>query len=1130
MEDTKPSNSPAPARKKRRLRKVLVAFGLLAIGLVAGLPRLLGTAPARSWLVGRINSRLAPGSVELEGLGLSWTGPIELSGVGLRDPKGKLVLAARRVGLGRGVLGLLASRPDYGTITIEGATVDVERRADGSIDVLDALASAFRADPSPQAGGAPVPVPGPSPTPALSKVAASVVLKGGTLRVASPELVEPIAAGSLDGSVTISPGKPIELAITLGDEGRSLEIRSTIDQDPSSDPPGDRALTVVGKGWPIHVRRAGVEAKGRFEGTLAARQDRGLWAIKGDAALVGVEAGGPTLRGDRLTLDRVAAACDLGRSSTGWTVRKLDLTSPVASLQAVGSIPALDGTPATLRGRVDLAALARMLPDAMRLRDGLVLDRGTATIRGDLTTSGGADRFEMAASLDDFAATEAGRAVTLRQAVRLTARAVRTPEKVSVEAIEVKASGVDVTAGGDLEAGVKLNGTVDLPALAAQLRDVLDLGGFDLAGHARLAADCKTVGDSFKGRFAADCKDLKVVGMAAGPIARDLVRLDASAVGPIGPGGIPADWHEARLDLKAGDLKLDLVATSKGGDVGLVGGAGMDVASPVPGRLEAKATFRRKGSVLDVDELRAGITPSDPRAAAGVVALAVRGRLDLASGEGQFGPIPAYAVGAVGLGPGGAKVSGLGRADAPLGVDASLVGDLAALDRLLASWSGSPLKGYQGGWSGRWSVARSVAGRLDVDGKLDVPAIVAAGLTGRVSMALKGGYSPDVDRLDLETLDLLTGYGRAVVSGKLLEAKGRKLMELTGTVAPDWAAIDPIVASKVEPNARFRATARPIRLAGSLKADTTPQILAQMAGEVGLDLTMAEAFGVTLTPAAVVLKMDGGRAAFDPVVTTMNGGAVILCGDLGLDADYGLWLRLKTSRIDGAAINEAVSNSVLSYVAPVLAKSSGVTGKVTVGLNRAALPITADGSMSFDGGVAFQNVVFKPGPLGAELTSITGQAAPDLKLDQVMAVWVANGRVRQNGLSIPIGGNGLRVAIDGSVGFDESLDLKATIPLTARALGLDPKLDKAVGGATVALPIRGTLARPAVDRKGLNLALRNAAKALGEKELKSEAGRFLERIAGPNQPGGEPRSKPGQGNPLKDLEGLGREILDPKKP
>jgi hypothetical protein len=153
--------------------------------------------------------------------------------------------------------------------------------------------------------------------------------------------------------------------------------------------------------------------------------------------------------------------------------------------------------------------------------------------------------------------------------------------------------------------------------------------------------------------------------------------------------------------------------------------------------------------------------------------------------------------------------------------------------------------------------------------------------------------------------------------------------------------------------------------------------------------------------------------------------------------------------------------------------------------------------MALDGAMAFRNVVFKPGPLAGELTTITGQPAPDLKLDQTMIYKVADGRVSQSGLNIPIGGNGLRVAIDGSVGFDETLDLKATSRLSARALGLDG-LGANAGTATVSVPIRGTLSRPAVDQKALTIALRNAARVIGEKQLKSEAGRLLERLASPN--------------------------------
>jgi hypothetical protein len=114
-----------------------------------------------------------------------------------------------------------------------------------------------------------------------------------------------------------------------------------------------------------------------------------------------------------------------------------------------------------------------------------------------------------------------------------------------------------------------------------------------------------------------------------------------------------------------------------------------------------------------------------------------------------------------------------------------------------------------------------------------------------------------------------------------------------------------------------------------------------------------------------------------------------------------------------------------------------------------------------------------------------------------MTFKVADGRVTQSGLNIPIGGNGLRVAIEGSVGFDETLDLKATSKLSAKALGL-AGLSNPAGAATITVPIRGTLNKPAVDQRALTIALRNAARVVGEKQLKSEAGRLLERLARPN--------------------------------
>ncbi len=1109
-----PTPDPASGpRKRRRFLMAFVALACLAFVFVLVLPRLLSTTSARYWLVGRINARLAPGSVAVGSLSLSWLGPIEVDGIRLADPRGKQVLAVRQVRLDGGILRLLASRPDYGKITVVGAEVDVERRVDGTIDLLDALASALRpSDPArPEA-------PGGDPN-----TAALVVLEGCSLRAVSPELAEPLVAGQLDGTIKVVPAKPLEIDALLADGERSLKLHALVDHRAPAGSRGDMALGIHGKNWPLHFRGRGALGRGRLIGNLDAARTRGLWSARSDSALVGFEADGPALRGDRLVLDRVNLGCDVAQTAAGWDVRRLELTSPVAKLRAVGAYPTPEGSPGQLRGQVDLAALGRMLPHALRLRDGLTIERGTATVRVDLATRAGSERADLVATIADLAARENGRDVVVRDTPTLTASVTRTGSRIAVEKAELKAAGVDITGVGNLDAGVVIKGTVDLSEFRAQLGEVLDLAGFDLAGHVRLAADYRRKEGIFHGRLIADGRDLDIKGVAAAPIRRDLARLDASVSGPSAADGLPTDWTAARFDLKADDVQVDVAANAAAGAVAVAALVAADVASPIPGRAEARVALRWNGGrAFDLERFRVGLAAVDASCS---VALAVRGRVDLDAGLATLAGFPNANPGAIGLGPEGLTVTGLGRPGAPIGVAGGLAGDLAALDRLAAAWSGSTPKGLAGAWAANLAGSRSAAGRLDVDAKLNL-----TDFGGQpAALVARGSYRPDLDRIDLATLDLDVAQGRVVVEGGVAEVHGRRLAGIKGTIAPRWDVIGPLVAKSIGPDARFQATFRPFRFGGPLAGESTPAILAQLSGEVGLDLASAEAKGVVIGPAAVMLHFGGGFARFDPIATTVNGGPALIQGDLALDDAGGVWLRLNASRVDGAAINDAVSDALLAYVAPILARATEVNGKVSVAIpdRGAALPITAKGPARLDGSIVFQDVRFRPGPLAAQVFGLTGQPAPSLTISEPLQLQVADGRVRQSGLSIPLPG-GSKLAFDGSVGFDRTLDARASIPLTAGMIGRDPTVGKLVAGTNVTVPIGGTLAKPVVDRQAFRVALREAARGMVGRGLQAEVGGLLDRVTGPT-PGGDKPGKPGRDTVRGLLEGLEREVV-PKQP
>jgi translocation and assembly module TamB len=247
-----------------------------------------------------------------------------------------------------------------------------------------------------------------------------------------------------------------------------------------------------------------------------------------------------------------------------------------------------------------------------------------------------------------------------------------------------------------------------------------------------------------------------------------------------------------------------------------------------------------------------------------------------------------------------------------------------------------------------------------------------------------------------------------------------------------------------------------------------------------------------------------------------------------VDDPNALWLRFgKGTKVQNAAINEAVSNDVLSYIAPVLSKASNVSGNVSLTVDGAAIPLVGDGALRVDGQLVFQDVVFQPGPFASEVVSVTGRNVPRMSLQQPIQLQIADGRVKQSGLSIPLAGD-LKASLEGSVGFDKTLALRASVPVTAAMLGGNAAAARYTQGTNITVPIGGTISHPTIDRNGLRVAIRNAARSMVKRGVQDEAERLLDRVVPPGS-----RDANAQGNStgdaLKALEGVGRDLLKARR-
>jgi translocation and assembly module TamB len=205
---------------------------------------------------------------------------------------------------------------------------------------------------------------------------------------------------------------------------------------------------------------------------------------------------------------------------------------------------------------------------------------------------------------------------------------------------------------------------------------------------------------------------------------------------------------------------------------------------------------------------------------------------------------------------------------------------------------------------------------------------------------------------------------------------------------------------------------------------------------------------------------------------------------------------LPGSSLQNVEINDEVSHKVLSFVAPVLDEATQVHGRVSASFAKAEFPIggAADRTMTVAGAIVFNDVAFGAGPLGSELLSLAGKG-PDtaLRMNQPVQLAIADRRIHQSGLVIPLNKE-TRITIKGSVGFDQTLALRAEIPLNPAILGRDRTLQSLAAGTILPVPVGGTMSHPKVDRQALTAAVREVSRSILKRGARDEASELLKRF------------------------------------
>ncbi len=544
------------------IRRKLLLFLVLLVAVIALLPTIVAKSP----LVNLVLSKAIPGSavqVSSTGASLGWLSGPTLSGVQVIDSTGNALLTSESISVSRTPVNLVLNKHELGIIQINRPQLFIKVRPDGSNleDTLQKLLGDTAKSVSPQE-----PSSAASSTPtafALQLVEGTVFVEdAATGRVWRLEGVNAqydchgtnggIGSGSLAGQLTVvSPGGAAPLpagrfAVTLKPNGNRNELALQAE---------GLALAAT-EPWLRRVT-AGTELSGTLSGNGTATWNANSPTITSDIATSGnfavdrLDAAAPALAGDRIRLARVEIPWRVTGTPAGVSIEDLQLKSEAGQFAVHGRLsPTVQPTSASpqaassllsgnndveLRGVIDLARLAAMLPHALRIRGDTTINSGSIELAGKIQPTPTGQSLSGSMRTAQLAATTAGKAFRWDDPVSANFAIRRENGGYAIDALQCDSKFLRVHAAGTPQK-LEANAQFDLNSLAEQLGQFIDLSGIQLAGTgtAQLAWQ-QTDGTKFTGSASGELAQLRVALSQDAIWAEPQLSLRADAAGILDP-------------------------------------------------------------------------------------------------------------------------------------------------------------------------------------------------------------------------------------------------------------------------------------------------------------------------------------------------------------------------------------------------------------------------------------------------------------------------------------------------------------------------------------------------------------------------------------------------------------------
>ena len=1141
-----------PPRRRRKWRRRLIVLLVLVVGLIAAAPTIIGRTVLRNTLLAQ--AMPAGWTIDSQQASFGWAASQTVLGLTITDPAGEPLLTVESLTVPRSLLSLAIDQADLGTIKLVRPTAYVETRADGSNweDFVAALNSLEQqqSDASVQ----------------LTVEVVEGVVRGTDVVTGRQWLID-------DANIAASVGESIaasgsaEVAVAESTQRGKLKFQLQPGEA------GAQQMEVLAARVPLTPLQPYLDrfAPGTLLAGVVSTDARATWQndpqrgltvqTSGRLEASNLDVATPALAGDRLRSRRVTAPWDIKLVGDEIEITQLTVDADWAKMFAAGKLSLqqlqtinldevlrgqLPKREVKLGGEVNLATLAAMLPSTLQLREGVRVDAGRLKFDAGGASENGRFAWRASAEIDQVAGTDGRRQIRWDQPTNAEVLLRETANGAQLETVQLDAPFAQAELRTE-QAAVRGDVQVDLANLSRELGQFVDLQRWQLRGLGEgQFSIAREANNQFRATANLQLTDLRVadgdrevwtepklavelnangteqnlqpVALAAGKLQvrgpRDQLSATLAEPMPL-DGSRPARWQvegNGPLELWADRLRPWLPSVPRQ----LAGETHLSAQVQLAG--DSLQIVRSEGSIGQLRVQTDALSIEEPR-----VEFNGDAAVDLRTGSLRTGEVQLLSQSFT-LRARNVDVAVAGGAPTARGT----VAFRADMERLatMAKLTGDPQSTWpQGTAVGQVQLA-SDADRLqaELNMQLDklqlVRATAAAGATygppevvwSEPQLNITGAvkYAIATDRVQLDNLQVRGQTLQLSTNATVERATADATLQANGLVeyAPEQLA--QLVSSYAGREVQLQGD-RQVRfqVAGPLAAGATHWSHSwDIAAEAGW--SSAGVYGLPLGGGKLSGSLRNGQLQIAPLDIAVGEGRFTAAPSVRLTPGAQQLVLPQGPLVTDVAISPEVSETMLKYVAPILAGATRAEGKFSIDLDQAEVPFGQPERSRVQGHLMTHRLSVSPGPMMNQLIALVKQVEalskgrqflqaatrPSNKsfltmTEQQVDFQVVEGRVYHRNLEFLI--DDAPVRSYGSVGFDQTLALVIEVPIQDKWIESEPAL-RGFAGQSLKLPIYGSFDKPRIDERAVADLSRQLLQGAATQAIGDELNRQFEKL------------------------------------